>query len=348
VSYQTPLLNRSRFNAQKFVLPTPDCQEAVLIVVNASFDFSNQDLLGLAEVQRPIVVADVPYGDPTHSSIRYESQLALEKPFVDVLVQGRVYAPGGRMAEEVQVGLRVGTLQKTLVASGDRFWKRGVLGLSPSSPRLFESMPLVYERAFGGARETDVFMQNPVGVGYKGIGAGDQAITTDVPNIEYPHDRVTSPSSTVAPGGFGVIARSWFPRVRYAGTYDDAWLKTRWPLLPTDFDPRHNQSTSADQQLPFLFGGEPVVLVNLSEEGLVRFALPEDRLSATFAYDRLRFTKDLRMDTVLIEPDEHVLTLTWRTHIVTRRTLGQLREIVVMPAVSAKETAGEVVVAEAQ
>ena len=43
-----------------------------------------------------------------------------------------------------------------------------------------------------------------------------------------------------APGGFGPIGPDWEPRQRHAGTYDERWKRERAPVLPADFDPRHN------------------------------------------------------------------------------------------------------------
>jgi hypothetical protein len=45
-----------------------------------------------------------------------------------------------------------------------------------------------------------------------------------------------------SPAGFGPIACHWQPRVGFAGTYGDAWVANRLPLLPDDFDDRFFQS----------------------------------------------------------------------------------------------------------
>jgi hypothetical protein len=346
MSFQATVSNYTRFVAEKFVLPTSDGQEGVLVLVNATFDTSGAGEVSAAATQRPIVLVDEYHDDPARSSVRYESQLALEKPFVDVLVRGHVYAPHGRPATEVRAIMRVGSLRKDLTATGDRFWRRGALGLAPSSPQPFDRLPLVYERAFGGTVDDHCYQQNPVGAGYKRARSADPSVETEVPNFEYPNDRVVSPSDTVRPAGFGVIGRGWQPRVRYAGTFDAAWLANRWPLLPNDFDPRHCQSAPSDQQLPAVAGGEPVALVNLSKEGASHFNLPSYQFAARFVYDRDRQTLPMMLDTVLVEPDEHSVTLTWRAAIVTRRSRGLLRKIIAFNpgAIGAAESAASVAV----
>ncbi|HUK34346.1 MAG TPA: DUF2169 domain-containing protein [Candidatus Methylomirabilis sp.] len=341
--YQAVVVNRTPFTSEKFVLAAFDGQEAVLILVNATFDVNHRGVLDLAEAQRSIVLVDQHFGDPVRSSIRYESQLALDKPFVDVLVRGHVWAPRGRPATEVSAGLRVGTLRKVLVATGDRSWRMSPLGLTPGPPEPFERLPLIYERAFGGTFEETVYLPNPVGVGYRRARSSDPDIRTEVPNFEYPNARVSTPSDTVTPAGFGVIGRGWQPRIQYAGTFDREWLATRWPLLPEDFDSRYHQAAPQDQQLPSLVGGEPVVLVNLSADGELRFALPTYSLAAKYVYDRGDVNRDLHLDTVLLEPDERQVTLTWRAMAITRRSRGNLREIVIADPIAMEPTAFEAI-----
>jgi hypothetical protein len=122
-----------------------------------------------------------------------------------------------------------------------------------------------------------------------------------------------------APAGFGVIASHWQPRVGFAGTYDDHWMKTRQPLLAEDMDDRWFQSAPADQQAPqFLRGGEPVVLLNLTPGGNLRFALPRLYLGfETRFYDGSReIHKKRALHTVILEPDHESgprVSLAWHS-----------------------------------
>lgn len=81
----------------------------------------------------------------------------------------------------MMVRLRVANIDKTLRISGDR----GALRLG--GPKPFGRMPVVYERAFGGTTEAgDVYLENPVGLGYKGAKPLDPTINTEAPNIGPP------------------------------------------------------------------------------------------------------------------------------------------------------------------
>ena len=53
---------------------------------------------------------------------------------------------------------------------------------------------------------------------------------------------------TSRPAGFGPIPPHWQPRLRYAGTYDEAWQRDRYPLYPTDLDDRFFLCSPEDQR----------------------------------------------------------------------------------------------------
>lgn len=329
------LNNRTPFAAELFAFPDPHGQEIVLTVVSATFEAEPSGKLRLAEQQVTVRTADEYHGKPGRSSIRYEADVALQKPLVDLLVNAQAYAPGGRPVQTVLVGINVGDIRKVLVVHGDRYWATGLTGASPSAPHPFVSMPIVYERAYGGTdtRPPDptkhaAEMRNPVGVGFHGVASQDPRVMTEVPNIEYPNVPIRSRSDAPAPAGFGVLGRGWLPRSRYAGTYDEAWLRDQWPLLPRDFDPCHYQAAPQDQQSRMLQGGAEVRLVNLTPDGEWRFRLPMLDVPVSLYYDNRHAEVALVLDTVLIEPDLRRVMLTARVGIPTVRSRGMLREIV--------------------
>ncbi|WP_131800287.1 DUF2169 domain-containing protein, partial [Methylobacterium indicum] len=76
--------------------------------------------------------------------------------------------------------------------------------------------------------------------------------------------------------GFAPIPPWWEVRRRHMGTVDEAWLETRHPLLPEDFDFAFWQSAHPDCVVrPWLIGGEVVTLTNLHPvHARLRFGLP--------------------------------------------------------------------------
>jgi len=304
MSIQAALDNRTPFVAEHFVLPDGYGGEIVLVIVKATFACDAAGAASPAASQRPIQLADEPGID---------TDLAPLKPFVDVLVvEPHAWAPGGQPATSTMVGLRVGTLTKILQVTGDRMW----LDRVPSRPSPFVSLPLTWSRAFGGEDEAGrVDLRNLVG--------------TLLPNVEYPRDQVQRLGQRVRPAGLGVVARNVQPRVGFVGTYNEAWQRERWPLLPLDFDPRFHQSAPDDQWLDALVGGEAIVCENLVPEG--RWAAEVPRLDVPvwlFFADRSE-QAELRVDTLELLPTRRELVLTARLAIPTRRDQRRLDEILV-------------------
>lgn len=330
------LTNHTSFPVTTFGVLDQSARQYHVVVVSAAFTAQPNQSLRLADEPRPVLDNDVFHGDPTSSSVRYEGETAWEKPLVDVIVNGHAVAPRGQKVETVLVDLRVGDVHKQLLVSGDRQWRSGILGGAPGTPQPFDKMPIVYERAYGGydpgaANGTQHALEprNPVGLGFQKLPARDSTIQTEVPNVEYVGQRITSPKSRPDPAGLGVIGRGWQPRLGFAGTYDAAWSADQFPLLPLDFDVRHFQTAPADQQSRTLRGGEDVEIHNMTPEGAWRFRLPILDVPVRLLYAERDSTAALRMDTVVIEPDEYRVTILARCKIPVIRKRGPLEEIIV-------------------
>jgi hypothetical protein len=149
--------------------------ECLVIVVKATYRLP---LAGepaeLLPQQVPIVLADTSTGKPGFTAPEYECEFTLDKPSVDVLLLGTAYAPKGKPAKEVGVGLRVGAMSKAFKVTGKRYWKVHMLGAIASASAIepFVQQAISYDIAFGGIEtgpetESDraAYLPNPVGVG---------------------------------------------------------------------------------------------------------------------------------------------------------------------------------------
>ena len=326
------ILNYTPFSAARFILLDQHCRQLVLVVLNATFEARPGRRLQVAEQQVPILDTDVYYGEPGLSSVQYEADVALEKTSVDVVVNGQAFATGGRKASAVPVGIRVGDLCKQLIVCGDRYW--GLLG--PSFPEPFETMPIIYERAFGGidTRPSDpkkryADPRNPIGVGFRRAHSLAPDVTTELPNIEYPGRPTLYGDDRSEPAGLGIVSRAWLPRVSFAGTYDDEWQRSQCPLLPLDFDPRYYQASPLDQQSTTIKGGEAVEVTNMTPEGLWQFILPQLDVPLRLVYEDRHASANLILDTILIEPEKYRFVLKARAKVPVLRNKGPLREIVI-------------------
>ena len=304
-------------------------RQHLILMLSATFEVRSGCALAPAEKQSPVRETDEYHGEPGQSSLRYASDVALEKTKVDVLINGTAYAPLSGSAQEVEVGVQVGDLRKRLIVSGDRFWE---FGRMPSPPKPFETMPIRYERSFGGTTagpNASADLRNTVGVGFEGAISSSPEVSTEVANIEYPDQRISSSKSLPSPAGFGPLCRYWIPRSEFAGTYGEKWLREEYPLLPADFDVRFFECAPRDQQLPAIEGGELVTLTNMTPEGVWTFRLPRLMVPVRLLYADRTGATELRVDTLLIEPDARTFTLTARAKLLLERNRGPLEEIVV-------------------
>ena len=302
-----------------------------MLILSATFSLSPDGLIEPLDPQPPVRIVDEFFGEPDASSVRTESDIVREKPLVDIVVLGTAIAPVGKPVRQLEVGLEVGDIRKRLRVSGDR---RRLMGGIYGRPRPFARMPIVYERAFGGMddgegrrRSARAFLPNPVGFGYKGISPRDPAIESDAPNVESIAGTRKERRSQAA--GLGVVARGWSPRRELAGTYDDAWLETQWPLPPRDYDPLHNQCAPGDQQSHSIRGGEPVRIVGMTESGEWSFVLPTLDVPARLSFDDRDEVVDPRLDTIVIDADTRTVAMSCRLAVPVRRLEPALREIVI-------------------
>lgn len=315
------LHNCTPFDAATLVQLDTEGQEVLLFMVSASFtEASIPGELSGADEQLPVCFADVPFGDPECSSNKYEADIALEKPGVEVVVIGHAYAPDDTAAQQVKVSLKAGKLHKVLQVTGDRTVFKGQV----SHPTPFLKMPLVWERAFGGtAKDGSCDTRNPIGLGWATSQFPDDETASRLPNITYPFEDTETPK----PAGLSPVGRGWDPRLQLAGTYDDKWLAQQWPLLAQDFDPRHNCFAPPDQQLVSLPPGSELAVVNMTPDGRWAFLLPrlDAPVNLIFA-DRVDQVK-LSPDTIILEPDIRRVTLKARVAIPLHRNTPKLREI---------------------
>ena len=296
--------------------------------MSATFEAPSPGELRVADEQARLNETDVHFGAPDQSSVRYDADFAAEKRLFDVIVNGMAYAPGERAVTEVQVGIRVGRFQKVLIVSGDRAWRRSTLGMVPSSPEPFRRMPIVYERAYGGVQGEHYDARNPVGIGAAGAVSPDPALRSEVPNIERPNARLRLRTEQSEPAGFGVIARSWRPRVQFAGTYDEKWRTEQFPLVPHDLDVRFYQAAPSDQQLGQSVEGETLSVLNMTAEGQWTSRVPRLTVPLRLRYDNRVAVTEFRSDTLIVEPDAYRLTLKARARVPVHRNAPPLQEVV--------------------
>lgn len=315
-------------------------REHLVVVTKGTFGIPlrTNDVPVLLEKQLPLISCDEFTGEPGISAPLYEIDYSGRKPRCDVLLHGKAYAPGGKATERVTVGLKVGSVNKSFDVVGNRLWKVGTLYKGPSAIQPFVTQSISYDVAFGGVDRTSQdpaqhrwYLLNHAGRGYFTTSDPKALDGKPLPNTEETGRPITSTTGNYKPMAFGPVGRSWQPRIKWAGTYDQKWLDQRCPFLPEDFDERYFQSAPEDQQTDYLQGGEEVVLSNLTPAGLTRFFLPGNlQLPVSFRH-RNEAVEDVPSvaSTLLVEPEANRFQLIWHASTPIQRTIREVTSIVV-------------------
>jgi hypothetical protein len=315
------LKNKTPFEAGIAVFPDENCIDTLYITIKTTFEIGMT--LKVADEQVPIVYADEYWGEPGQSSLKYASEVHLTKPSTDIIMMGEACAPEKRPVSSLDVTLAVGDRKKIVRVFGDRKWIPTKKRLKIYPPAPFETMPLIYERAFGGEHIIDeekgeiLFeSRNPVGVGFRGKRSGKELAGAMLPNLEDPAQMITNPGDQPTPACFSYVSPSWDPRKSYAGTYDEAWQQKRSPYLPDDFDNHFFNAAHPDLVArKYLTGGEPVTITNMSPDGPLSFKLPICEMQTDTIVAGKTQIPPLNLETVLIEPNDSRLTMIWRAAI---------------------------------
>jgi hypothetical protein len=322
------LANATPFAALAAPLAAPDGRDVVLAVVKATFRRDRRGRLVLGDEQVQVRAGDVAhFPEAEDSSIRYPADLCTEKRGTDVVIVGEAVSP--RPALALDVAAQVRDRKVCLRVHGERVYYRGALGVTVGPAAPFERKPIVWERAYGGtsADKSAVERRNPVGRGFGR--SASELVGTPAPQIEDPAHPITTAADRPEPAGLGAIGPHWSPRAERAGTFDEAWKRTRMPRMPADFDVRHNNVAPAALQFdPPLGAGEPIALLGMTADGLWKVELPTVHVSLHGRYhDGRVVTARPAIDTVIVEPLDDRIELTLRHAFPMGRGKVALREI---------------------
>jgi len=323
------------------------------LLVKRTYDIGAAQSLVRAQKARPIHLIDVYYppADPATSSVQFENDMAPFKVATDVVVIGKVYAPGGKAVHQldasIEVGAETGASHKTVRVIGDRkcIFQSGATPAF-TEPVPFTTMDLRYERAYGGTDSKSIpdlpfpYPRNHLGTGFVLNNTAEVIEGLALPNFEDPEDLLTPDRIVVGeperwsgqplPQGFGWFQRTWYPRSSFVGAVP-GFIEPDTPLreealglvpkgqialarqfrLPS-FDVRFNSGASAGLAVPFLKGGEPIRLTNLSAEGTLAFTLPADapRMIMDIGFGERELAPFLQ--TVCFRAEERQVDLVWR------------------------------------
>ncbi len=282
---------------------------------------------------------------PFYSETLAESDLVPYKPFTDIVVHGKAYAPRGKKAYHLECELQVGSVFKKVVVYGERKLESKIMrGLYFTDPVPFECMDIGYTNAYGGrAKAKDgtlyPFPPNPLGKGFYLKGGVEDLSEIIVPAVEDPDspiepedlilDKFDNWKNAPKPASFGWTKQNFFPRFTYAGIIPElpgaftAGYEIN-PDLPK-IDTRFFQGASEGLCNHVLKGNEHVKLAYLDRENPVfEFDLPGEMPEISIKIGSESLNVEPVLQTLFFIKEFNLMTSVWRAH---REISGPVGEI---------------------
>lgn len=306
----------------------PDDSRAVIFTAKATFRIEDNGQVKLErETPFPLLKED----QSTEMGLLPSDNLPRLDPAFEVMLLGKAYAPFGQSTTEMRVALSVGDVHHEIDVIGDRIWQGEGESASIAPPEAFESMPLVWERAFGGSQQVlidkeavlDVsWPMNSAGKGFDHISQAREIgvafncpadypqfdATRALPNLETPDLRVKSWTDLPLPV-------CWAPVPQSSGLIFERFERScekRGEDHVTLGAPEMHHRAHPDWVIETPHAGAMVRLEGASSQGLLEFRLPELRVVADLQDgDRVQALELFPRSLVLL-PEEKRFYITFR------------------------------------
>ena len=344
--------SRSRISGRHVVLPgqTPKGGHILAVLLKRSYTIMPGGSCVRAAADQKLHAGDVHYGDPMNTTVKFESDFVPFKLATDVVLNGRAYAPGGSPVQALTATLAIGSRRKDVLVVGDRV--AGYRDGGPpvfSEPTPFTEMELRYERAYGGVdiysdpKVQCVYGRNHLGRGFAVANVQRAVDNLPLPNLEDPRDPLTPERLTIGhfihweqqpmPQGFGWFSKYWRPRALMAGVMPadraaERELRAAYTqLVPPAMRPMYDQTGLPDMDfrffngaspglvMPYLTGDEGVRALNLTRDGDLSFALPNERPRIALDIGQGLQEDSVVLHTVMIRMEEREVDLVWRAAV---------------------------------
>jgi hypothetical protein len=288
------------------------------VVCKATFRVEPDGKVVVASEQEALTVEDqdTPLG-------LIPSDLVPIKERCDLTVYGHAFAPGQTPAPSVRVHVRIGGWSHALVAMGERRWevKGGKSRISEAKP--FLTLPLHYNRAYGGKTPGPegfefVWHDNPYGIGL--IAEEDSPAGRALPNIEVADQLITKPQDRPPMACLGALPRDSALRGMRGFVVDIEAQTTQ--MLPLAFNHAHPQLLLASYP-----AGERVEIEGMTMQAPLRFVLPPLDLMASVDLGGRRHALRLTPDSLSIFPATSTFTVVARRAFIYQFLPERLRTI---------------------
>jgi hypothetical protein len=272
--------------------------------------------------------------EPTPFGLLPRDDLPRGGPAFEVILLGQAHALHGRPVNRMMVRLSVGRVSRQLAVFGDRSWT-GVEGKfarkTITAPEPFETMPLGWERAFGGSAEVLVDEESPVSVSDPrnpaGRGFDPEPLATSLakqigvprgfprwerrrplPNVEHPEQLIRRWDDAPDPASWATLPlESTLQGMRAAEA-----MQGMDPENPTYPPPEVFLRAHPDWVIDRPAAGAPVTLEGLTPEGRLAFALPRLRVVCDWSVSGGCGSIDLDPLMLVLLPEERRFALVYR------------------------------------
>jgi len=258
---------------------------------------------------------------------------------IDLFVVGNAYQPAGRPEPELRVDIRVGeAFNQAVRVVGDRTWKAipktSMFGdtsveLRATAPEPFVSMPLGYDRAFGGAAKAEnLDYSYPSNPGGKGLYlSAEQAENQPLPNLEDYDDPIATFEDRPEPVGTAPYPTDGSLRPLNAldlETDEEHPENTRIRRIkPLFFNGAHPRMILRPDQTPG--AGETVEVTHVRPDGGLKFSMPDVALHAHVQLEDRNHLFPLHLDQIGILAEEESVFLSYRVTFRYRFTAMERR-----------------------
>ncbi|SEW44094.1 hypothetical protein SAMN04488515_3155 [Cognatiyoonia koreensis] len=310
-----------------------DDREVGIVVAKAVFELTADGKTRPRETPPALEMADVFAGEPAHSALVTEQEIAPFKPKTDLVVRGMARSFEERPRTDWPVVIEVpDVLHYSFHVRGPATWLKPAFRWQLSQPEPVTEVPLIYDLAYGGRcgeGEDEVFFdENPAGTGFVTEDVFKSVESIAAPQIgllaEFAAAEPTKPMSVV---GTMPLAKTWLPRRSLAGTFDAAWERDRHPRMPSDYDLAFWNAAHPRLQIkPHLKGDEYINLTGISHKReTVTLRLPGAQLALKSTNSPDADMIAMKLDTVDLDIDKVdegrvSMTMLWRAIVPERDT----------------------------
>lgn len=321
------LVNRTPLAARLLVTDPQDGGPRLgILVAKATFRIGAEGGTEL-DADDPLPVLDK--DQETELGLLPRDDLPREDDAFEVTLLGRAHAPGGEGAPRATVALQVGEVRRELAVFGERAWQGEGPGARPGEPRPFTSLPLTWDRAFGGSADVEVDREsvvtvsdprNPAGRGFEAASRARELGKFLAAPEGYP--RLLAPRSLPNLEDPGALVREW----------EDAPRPCCWAPVPmeTAFHVERGTVPPSEPGGPLTLtagihhrahpdwviarppAGAQVLLEGATPEGVLGFGLPRLRVVVDYVLGAASGSDELMPHMLLLLPEERRFVLVYR------------------------------------